>query len=196
MFSASLQSLKMATAGEQLDIETLTKDLAICAERLRINNQTNEQIQKQRIALSQALENMKQMMENYNQYEFDRATFIKIRNRLLKSGNNSELIEETEIKTYQEQIDKIKGSNYDLSIDNFMGDIIKQKLESERKQMRMEIREELYQYFEKNKVETNREFCTLLAILLVLLLVIILVMAWKADQLFCGSRDIDINTEL
>ena len=56
---------------------------------------------------------------------------------------------------------------------------------------------ELYTEFERNKAEIGHEFCTLLAVLLIVMLLVIVVMAFKADQIFCHSNDIDmINTEL
>ena len=179
-----------------IDVKSLMNTMEICGEKLGVNTNANEEIRGTIVKLSHIKENIEELIESYNKYAFDRKTFIKIRDKL-KSGS-IELIEISELETYRKQLSRINNeSKYNLNLENCMDELIKTKLDSERKRIRTEIREELYTYYEQKKNETNREFCTLLALLLLLLLVIILIMAWKADRIFCDSKNMDmVNKEL
>ena len=104
------------------------------------------------------------------------------RNHLL-SMSESELID-FESRINELKCAEFKFVNASIYDEGEMEEILRQKLEKETEKMRMSLL--------RDKQETNKEFCTLMALLLILLFVFIVVIALKAKQLFCGSDDIDI----
>lgn len=158
--------------ANQAAVQSLINEMESCQNKF---NKTPKEIDKM-------LQRLKTLTKEYSKYQSMQNIFLSIKDRLKHIETNT--ITESQLIEIKSQIDIIRQNRFE-----FIDDIMRESLSKEK----AKIREELHSYYQQNTNETNKEFCTLLAMLLVFLFVIIIIIAWKAEDLFCGSTEMDIK---
>ena len=130
------------------------------------------------------------LRQSLNEYKSKKLQLLNL--KIALSQCKASRLNETDFDLYQTKIDELKDVTFksimsQSFIKQEVDQIVMKRLQEEREKLKKLIQKDLNEDYTQKKNETQKEFCTLLALILILFFVIVIVLAFKAEEVFCSS---------